>query len=517
MVLAVTALTSGEDTDGGTSATSASITPTGNALVICDVMNIDADFSAPATVTVAGNGITWTSVATLTHFNIGANDLIRITRFRGMVASPSSGTVVITAAVAQLSIAYSIYEITGVDTSGTHGSGAVVQTVTNDSADVGVSSLTITLAAFGSANNMAIGAFCYGGEGTSDFSVGTGFTQIHETATALLFTEYKLNDTTVDASNSTTQPLAGIASEIKEAAGGGTTVTPGVLNLTLSSFAPKANMRINGASPSALVLSSFAPQANMKINAAAPSALVTSAFAPVLRLAINGASPTALVTNSFAPVIGMQVNGASPTALLLSAFAPTVTASGNQTVTPTTLALLLASFAPQLKETLTAQLLALTLATFAPQANMKINAASPLALALSAFAPKLLEQLTPGPAALVITGFAPRLAEVVTPGAAALVTAKFAPSLQEVVAPGALALVTQGFAPALGNSVLVTPGVLALTLALFAPTISGADVAQVIGLMSLFDEATARAILNDSRVSTATLRDELTAHAQVRD
>lgn len=220
MALAVTGLTSGVDTDGGTSATTASISPTGNALVLCDVVNIDSDFSAPATPTVSGNGLTWVQVATLTHVNIGPNDLVRITRFRAMGASPSSGTVTISCGVNQSAIAYSIYEITGVDTSGTNGSGAVVQTVTNDSADAAVGSLTVTLAAFGSANNMAIGAFAYGGD-TSDFAVGSGFTLIHEPSGATLFTEYKLNDTTVDASNSTSQPLAGIASEIKEAGAGG--------------------------------------------------------------------------------------------------------------------------------------------------------------------------------------------------------------------------------------------------------------------------------------------------------
>lgn len=213
MALAVAALTSGEDTDGGTSATTASISPSSNALVICDVVNIDSDFSASVTPTVSGNGLTWVEIANMTP----VGGIIRFTRFRAMGASPSSGSVTISCSVNQTLISYSIYEITGVDTSGANGSGAVVQTVTNNATGT---SLTVTLSAFGSAGNMAIGAFCYGGD-ASDFTVGSGFTQIHETPTGTLFTEYKLNDTTVDATNSTSQELSGIASEIKAATASG--------------------------------------------------------------------------------------------------------------------------------------------------------------------------------------------------------------------------------------------------------------------------------------------------------
>lgn len=219
MALAVSGLASGVDSDGGTSATSASISPTGDALVICDVLNFNGDASAPpATPTVAGNSLTWTQVATLVYADLGGGEIVRCTRFRAMGASPSSGTVVISCGVAQAVIAYSIYEITGVDTSGTHGSGAVVQTVTNSTA--GATSLTVTLSAFGSANNMAIGGFGYGLD-TSDFTLGTGFTLIHEAGGGSFITEYRLNDTTVDITNSTSQALGGIASEIKEAGGGG--------------------------------------------------------------------------------------------------------------------------------------------------------------------------------------------------------------------------------------------------------------------------------------------------------
>lgn len=218
MALAVTALASGADEDTSSSATSASISPSGNALVVCDVLNLNNDFSSPPnTPTVSGNGLTWVQVATVTYVDFGGGPLVRLTRFRAMGASPSSGTVTITCSAAQAIIAYSIYEITGVDTSGTNGSGAVVQT-TADTAAI-ATALTVSLAAFGSPNNMAIGAFGFGLDSGS-FTAGSGFTTIHDIAASgpdIVFTEYKLNDTTVDITRDYAQDLAGIASEIKEA------------------------------------------------------------------------------------------------------------------------------------------------------------------------------------------------------------------------------------------------------------------------------------------------------------
>jgi len=216
MALSVNALTSGVDSDNNSSSTTASISPASNALVICDVLNFNSDISAPpATPTVSGNGLTWQQEATVTYLDLGSGGIFRITRFRAMGVSPSSGTVSISCGVAQANITHSIYEISGTDKSGTNGSGAVIQSVTNSTELA--TSLTATLAAFGSSNNMAIGVFGYGGEAT-DFTVGSGFTQIHETTGGVLFSEYKLNDTTVDATNTDSQAMGAIASEIKEAA-----------------------------------------------------------------------------------------------------------------------------------------------------------------------------------------------------------------------------------------------------------------------------------------------------------
>lgn len=218
---------------------------------------------------------------------------------------------------------------------------------------------------------------------------------------------------------------------------GGTTVTPTTLALTTSTFAPQANMRINGASPTALSIATFAPQ---------------------LR----------------------EVLTATTLALALTAFEPTIDISEDVTVTPDALALTMSLFAPQLRETLTPTLVALTLATFAPQLRETLTPAT-LALALSAFAPQLREQLTPGQAELVVTGFAPQLRETLTPGALALSLATFAPPLDfRITGASPTGLVTATFAPSVGQPVSVVPGTLGLVIATFAPTVSGQEILEVL-------------------------------------
>lgn len=222
--MAATALATISDEDGGASAVSASITPTANALVICDVLNINADLSPGDTPTVSGNGLTWVQVATLLYGP--GSGLPRLTRFRALGASPTSGAVTVSCSVNQALICASIYEIAGVDTSGSNGSGAIVQTVTDTPSVVDATSTpTVTLAAFASSANLAIGALGYGGD-QFDTAPGTGFTGVHEISaggvTSILATEYKLNDTTVDWDlldvGGGGYTVGAIASEIKAAA-----------------------------------------------------------------------------------------------------------------------------------------------------------------------------------------------------------------------------------------------------------------------------------------------------------
>lgn len=225
MALAPSSLTFGFDQDGGSTAASASISPGANSLVLAAVLNIDGDFSSPATPSLSGNGLTWTQVATLTY---GPGGIARLTLFRAMGSAPSTGAVTISfGGVGQFLVGYSISQFAGADTSGTNGSGAIVQSDTGFNASG--TGLTITLDAFGSTDNMAYGVFSYGLDAESDLGVGSGFTLLNTVSSGgedAMLTEYKLNDNTVDATQATAQAMAGIAVEIKAAGGGGSVQPP---------------------------------------------------------------------------------------------------------------------------------------------------------------------------------------------------------------------------------------------------------------------------------------------------
>jgi hypothetical protein len=133
-----------------------------------------------------------------------------------MGASPSTGAVTFDFAGQTQQIGgWSIAEFAGVATSGTNGSGAVRQAVTNQANTV--DNLTVTLSAFGDPSNATYGAFAQ--TNLTAFAVGTGFTQIHEENAGtkpMLKTEWKnSNDTTVDASTTGTNgDWGGIGIEI---------------------------------------------------------------------------------------------------------------------------------------------------------------------------------------------------------------------------------------------------------------------------------------------------------------
>lgn len=192
-----------------------SISPIGDKLQIIAVQNTLEGGSAAAPA-VAGNGITWT----LIDSQVFNGTEYRISLFRGMVSSPTAGPVTITfGGVAQTSCAWSILEFGNVDTGGTHGSAAVVQSAKNSSA--GATSLTVTLAG-GSADNATLGAFST--NGSDGINVGSGFTELHEVlVTGTLQTEWRDDFvTSVAASASVSVVWGGIAIEIKPAGVSGT-------------------------------------------------------------------------------------------------------------------------------------------------------------------------------------------------------------------------------------------------------------------------------------------------------
>jgi len=226
--MAITAvnLTSGGSDTGATSYTTASISPGANKLDIVSVTS-----NGPATVatpTVSGASGTWTQISTV----VDSTNVRRTTLFRDLSASPGSGILTLSfGAQTQVKANWSVDEFDGVDTSGTHGSGAIVQAVSTAFASAARTGVTVTLAAFGSSNNAAFG--CVRNGLTGAITVGSGFTSLSSvtTATIAATAEWELNNTAVSwtwATQTTVSVAATI--EIKAATAAAAALsTPGLV------------------------------------------------------------------------------------------------------------------------------------------------------------------------------------------------------------------------------------------------------------------------------------------------
>lgn len=143
-------LTSGSSTtDGATSPPTASITPTANRPILAVVDSANA--GGPNIATATGNGLTWQNVGSVLY----ASGTRRITVLRSLGASPTTGAITFDfAAQSQTSFAWCVIEFDGADITGTNGSGAIVQTVTNSA--LAATTITATLAAFEDPTNVNI-------------------------------------------------------------------------------------------------------------------------------------------------------------------------------------------------------------------------------------------------------------------------------------------------------------------------------------------------------------------------
>lgn len=229
MPIAGTELTTNGTTSPSTSVATASITPTANRLVLAEVRASSGGGTAPPAPTLTGNGLTWVQIATRTYTD-GATETHRITRFRAMGASPTTGAVTIAHSTAPNStMAWSIREYSGVDTSGSNGSGAVVQTVTNGGTGTAAS---VTLAAFGSGTNgvdIAVGTFA--GTSLTPEAGYTGYTQASHFGNLLRAAWDDVADTSPSMTIGSSTVWAAIATEIKEAGGGGGSSRPYYYNM----------------------------------------------------------------------------------------------------------------------------------------------------------------------------------------------------------------------------------------------------------------------------------------------
>lgn len=169
MAITRATLTQGSSGTDVTSATTASVAPAGNRLLLLSVAG-DATSGVDNTPTVTGNGLTWVEITGMTQKNNSRGQYV----FRAMGASPSSGTIVIDfSGQTQAKISWGLEEFDGVDTSGTNGSGAIGN---NDKAAAfGATSVTVTLAAV-AGGNATFGSLTTESSGTS--TAGSGYTKL---------------------------------------------------------------------------------------------------------------------------------------------------------------------------------------------------------------------------------------------------------------------------------------------------------------------------------------------------
>lgn len=225
MPVEATHLTTSGSTVDATSYNTASIAPSANKLVLLAVCSVGATPQPAPTVT--GAGMTWTQVR---QKQDGINGSRQITLFRALSASPGSGALTIDfGADTQGRCAWTVVEFGGVDTSGTNGANAVVQSA--DTYNIDDSPFQVTLGAFGHGSNATFGAFAPMASTVATITSGTGFTELGEynpgTELIAIQSQWKnSNDTSVDWTfTSNTDVHLGIAAEIKFSSGGASFLT----------------------------------------------------------------------------------------------------------------------------------------------------------------------------------------------------------------------------------------------------------------------------------------------------
>lgn len=225
------------------------------------------------------------------------------------------------------------------------------------------------------------------------------------------------------------------------------TVTPGVLSLTLTTFAPTVtatNNKLVTPSVVSLSLSTFAPVVSApQLVTPVTKSLSLTTFAPTVSAPrLLTPSVAALSLSTFAPSVNTpRLVMPSAASLNLTGFAPTV--STPRLVTPSTRSLSLTTFAPDVQVTtggdvvVIPQTKALTLTTFVPVVSApRTVIPSTAQLVLSAFAPvvQLPKLITPTTRSFTLTAFAPNVQAgsggvTIVPGTLTLIMTSYEPNI----------------------------------------------------------------------------------------
>ena len=216
-------LTAGSHATNLNTYTTASISPAPNALITVAVRNHRTP--AANSPTLSGGGMTsWTQVASVDYDPVSGS-LGRLTVFRALSATPGSGPITITFVGSVSNVDWIVSQWTGVDQTGVNGSGAIGQT--GSARGDAVTALSVPLAAFGNANNVAYGAV--GARlNAPAITPGSGFTEIAEVTpgeNTLLEAQWATNLNTIQGSLTTAKNAALLGIEIKAGGGGAPTVS----------------------------------------------------------------------------------------------------------------------------------------------------------------------------------------------------------------------------------------------------------------------------------------------------
>jgi hypothetical protein len=207
------------DTDASSYAT-ASITPGAYNLIKATFVsrtNISADPNQP---TLTGCGLTWSVIQT-TVFDTGGTSRRRVTTFGAMGSSPSTGALTFDCGgQTQTSAMWTVDESVILNTTSTTYTDAIVQSNKNQDTTAGVATLTVTLGATPSADNITYGVFGLSGV-TGSATPGSGFTELVDRTNTggengvAIYSEWKFGaDATVDFTTAGNTEIGGIAIEI---------------------------------------------------------------------------------------------------------------------------------------------------------------------------------------------------------------------------------------------------------------------------------------------------------------
>jgi K319-like protein len=196
----------------------ASVTAGNGLLYVVFVSTSIGSGTAPSATSVSGAGLTFTEVGTSGGL-LYSGSVRRVQAWRALVsAGATTGSIAITLNGTSTSMDAVLLEFAGADTSGTNGSGAVVQSAGKAGSGT---SLALTLSAFGSSNNRPVAFFSH--RATEATTENPGYTELddgsHGSPAAGAECEWNAStpDTTPSASWSTSSNAGGFAIEIKAA------------------------------------------------------------------------------------------------------------------------------------------------------------------------------------------------------------------------------------------------------------------------------------------------------------